>query len=92
MYFSMWLVIFESIFPWAQILLTLTWQKFVPTFISIQMVLSEVRLLTLQVKSHIALVKDPGSIPSNQMVGSQAATSIGGIEQQTQGEPINSHR
>lgn len=75
----MWLVIFESSFPWAQILLTLTWQKLVPTFISIQMVFSEVRMSIQQLKSHIALVKDPGSNLSNDMVVSQAATSIEGI-------------
>lgn len=72
-----------SSFPWAQILLTLTQQKFVPTFISMQMVLSEARLLTLQLKSYIALVKDLGYIPSSHMIGSQVATSSGGIEQQT---------
>lgn len=50
-----------------------------PTFISIQMVFSEVRMLIHQLKSHIALVKDPGSNLSNDMVVSQAATSIEGI-------------
>lgn len=48
-----------------------------------QMVLSEARQLTLQLKSHIALMKDLGSIPSNHMIGSQVATSSGGIEEKT---------
>lgn len=50
-----------------------------PTFISIQMVFSEVRMSIQQLKSHIALVKDPGSKLSNDMVVSQAATFIEGI-------------